>query len=800
MKQITLKLSVIISLIFTSNFSIAQKLNCLDCHENMTKGSPHENVIECGDCHRNIKTEDHAKAGKNVDCGSCHKAINQQVQNDVHRKTFELPIEKLPTCKSCHGGHKMSSISGIKDKFQYFCGKCHKQNVLVTPYHSSATNKINCNECHKETKHEKELAESVHNKLTCVNCHSYVVNNLEAHKKETGHLPSSDCYLCHSAIAEEHKESIHGISLSEGINEAAQCWNCHGSHKILRVKDKNNMVYSENLVATCGKCHDNPEFIKKYSFTVKQPGKMYSQSVHGKLIESHKKDAATCTTCHGSHNIMNRIQSGSKIASVNIPSTCEKCHQKISSEYKQSIHWIAVKKGVREAPSCNDCHSEHNIHAINTAHKREEIKKIQDNTCLQCHQNLLLSERYGMMTANAKNYEDSYHGLAVKRGDKKAAMCVDCHGVHKILPKSHIESTINEKNIVATCAACHKGASEIFSKSYSHITKENTSARFVEDIVSTVYLWIIIIVIGGMIGHNLLILFYELRKKYKLAENEIRIPRFTKNELIQHLILLTSFIILAISGFQLKFPDSWFGRGLYHLGMDENVRQIVHRVSAAIMMVLSVYHVLYLAFTPRGRDVLKGLLPGLADIKQASANVLYYLKLRKQHPHFDNYNYIEKAEYWALIWGTLVMGFTGFILWFPTLVGDWAPLWFIKVCEIVHFYEAILATLAIIVWHWFFVMFHPKEYPVSFACINGQVTLKHYKEEHRLKFHKVVAEWQEYQNGSRDKKKFSHFTKLFIEAVEKKGIDSDTLFRNEIETDTHLKEYLIEKGLIGKPE
>lgn len=787
---------LVILLAFQINNLHAQKINCLDCHENLIKGTVHEEVVSCGDCHRNIKSEDHGKgAGKNVNCGMCHKAFSEQVETDVHRKLLHLKGDKLPTCQSCHGAHKIAATAGIANHQRYFCGKCHMDNKLVAAYHTQKDIGKKCLECHKKKSYGEELAKSVHQKLSCQNCHSYVLNNIKDHKDAPIGGPTADCYLCHTAIADIHKESIHGISLAEGINEAAQCWDCHGSHHILRVADKSSKAHVSNLVNTCGACHDNPEFIKKFSFAVKAPGKMYSLSVHGKLVESEKKDAATCITCHGSHDIKNRVQPGSKIAGINLPGTCAGCHPKITDEYKQSIHWIGVKKGIREAPACNDCHSEHNIHAINTATKRDEIKKIQDNTCLQCHQNLLLSERYGIKGSAAGKYEDSYHGLAVNRGDKKAAMCVDCHGVHKILPKSHIESDINPRNVVNTCKTCHKDATEVFSKSYSHVTEEKTSARYIEDIVTTIYFWLIVIVIGGMMGHNLLILFHELRKRYRKNANEIRIPRFTKNEIIQHVFLLTSFILLAITGFLLKFPNSWIAKGLYYAGLDETLRQNIHRVSAVIMIILSVYHVLYLVFTSRGRDVLKGILPKIADIKQAAGNVMYYLKLRKNHPDFDNYNYIEKAEYWALIWGTIVMGVTGFILWFPTTVGNWAPVWFIKVCEIVHFYEAILATLAIIVWHWFFVMFHPKEYPISFTSINGQMTLEHYKEEHRLKFHKVVEEWAEAQNGKRLKSKLGHFTKLFISALEKNGINPDELFRKEIESDTQLREYLKGKGL-----
>jgi len=738
----------ILLIFYNSSRLNAQEINCLDCHENLIAKTAHDKVIKCGDCHNDILSEDHSgKKAAKVECKRCHEALYEQMKSDVHRKLMHLPEGKAPDCKSCHGTHNIVSPSSLTNKDKSYCGKCHKSTMMAAPYHAVMNQSEGCSKCHSEKDHKMELAKSVHKNLSCSNCHSYVVKNLSNHQKAPKDGVLADCYLCHNTIALEHKESIHGLSLTEGINEAAQCWNCHGSHEIYPVKDVKSKVYPSNLVATCGKCHDDPAFIKKYSSTNNQPGKMYSNSVHGKLVMAGSNNAPTCITCHGKHDIKNRIQPGSKITSINLPNTCEKCHVKIAEEYKKSIHWIAVKKGIRSAPSCNDCHSEHSIQAINTVNKRDEVKKIQDNTCLQCHQNLILSQRYGIENGNVNRYEDSYHGLAVSRGDKRAAMCVDCHNVHNILPKDNAGSSINKNNIVNTCKKCHAEASETFANSYSH-TSQVSSAANIESVVKTIYFWLILIVVGGMFLHNLLILIHEMRIRFKKSTGEIRIPRFTRNELIQHTLLLTSFIALAMTGFMLKYPDSFYGEIMRTIGFSELVRRWVHRISAVVMIVLSVYHAIYLIFTSRGRDVLFGLFPRYSDITQAINAMLYYMHITKKHPDYDNYNYAEKMEYWALIWGTIVMGITGLVLWFPTSVGSWAPVWFIKVSETVHFYEAILATLAIVVWHWFFVIFHPKEYPVSFTVFNGKMSVVHFKGEHRLKYHKVILEYLEVKTGN----------------------------------------------------
>ncbi len=790
--------------------------DCMMCHEdksltalrngktismyvnmNVLNNSAH-GYLSCISCHKELSGSEfpHTEKLNKVKCGSCHTGYEEQIKNDIHNKlNIDLGKHK-PDCKTCHNTHDVKKISTVKNKSKQFCGKCHDREILTSgSYHTKCEANNNCKNCHSKKDYQSDIKKSVHQNLECSNCHGFVVNNPKKHVKKDAKILTADCNLCHNDIAIQHKESIHGISLDEGINESARCWDCHGSHSIYKSESDSSTVSPKNLVKTCGKCHDDPLFNERHLTSFKQPAKMFSKSVHGKLVEEGRTDAPSCISCHGIHNIKNRVQPGSTISSFSISKTCGKCHSEIRDEYEQSIHWLAVKKGISESPTCNDCHSEHAIDAVNSSKKRNEIKKLQELTCLECHENLLLNSRFGIQDENAVNYQDSYHGLAVMRGDKDAAMCIDCHGVHKILPKHNVESTINENNVVATCAKCHKGATETFSKSYSHISNSNDSARFIEKIVADIYIWLIIIVIGGMAIHNFLIFIHDLSERRKEDKTKIKIPRFTKNELIQHTVLLLSFIILAITGFQLKFPESFWSGWLTDLGLTEPVRQWTHRISAVVMIGLSVWHVVYLVVTARGRDVLKGMFPKWIDIKQAIQNVKYYLHITKKHPEFDNYNYMEKAEYWALIWGTVVMGITGFILWFPTIVGNWAPVWVIKVSEIVHYYEAILATLAIIVWHWFFVMFRPREYPLNFTSVDGKMTIIHFKDEHRSKYKKVMAEWIAYKSGKKTKKQLSHFAKLFINSVEKSGTDTDEFIQSEIEKDQDLKSYLEEQKM-----
>ncbi|MBK7105666.1 MAG: cytochrome b/b6 domain-containing protein [Ignavibacteriae bacterium] len=807
-----MKSYIILFIFYFSQLLFSQtNSDCIDCHsdkdltgfrnnkevslfvdEKNFNISAHKNV-SCIECHKGFDAYDIPhKEGKNiykVDCANCHSKISDQTKNDIHhRLTIESKDKKIPTCLTCHSYHNAKPINTISDKTKYFCSDCHTDGKSAESFHNKVfVSNVACAECHQDIeKQTLALEKSVHKNISCADCHTFAVANLQDHEADLDMAKSASCETCHKNIAEEHSQSIHGIKLAEGISEAANCSSCHGAHDIQKVDDEKSKVHPKNLAITCGKCHDDPKFEEKFKMSVVRPGRMYSLSVHGKHVKAGEKDAANCSTCHGVHDIKNRVQEGSKISTLNLPNTCENCHEKEVKEYKNSVHWFRVQRGIKDAPVCNDCHNEHNIEEISSEGREANRLLMQQETCIGCHEGSRVAKKYGKEGNQVEEYLNSYHGLAAIRGDKDAALCIDCHNVHSILPSSNPQASTNPDNVTKTCQKCHTDATEIFSKSYSHKT-ESESARSIESFVSNIYFWLIIAVIGGMFVHNLLIFLYETRKKRRKEKNAIRMPRFTRNEVVQHILLATSFIVLAITGFALKYPNSFWAEGLHTLGMSETVRQYTHRVSAVLMIVLSLYHVFYLTFTARGRDVFKELLPTFKDITDLRDNITYYLRLSKKHPEFNQYDYAEKAEYWALIWGTFVMAITGLLLWFPTMVGDWAPVWLIKVSEIIHFMEAILASLAIIVWHWFFVIYRPSEYPMSFAWTDGKMTLEHYRHHHENHFKRIVLEWFEFNYEKHPRKKLTNYTKLFKETLEKNDYDLENIIQGELNKDLELR-------------
>jgi len=150
------------------------------------------------------------------------------------------------------------------------------------------------------------------------------------------------------------------------------------------------------------------------------------------------------------------------------------------------------------------------------------------------------------------------------------------------------------------------------------------------------------------------------------------------------------------------------------------------------MVLAGLYHIYYISAVPRGRRLLRDLLPVRQDVRDAVNVLKFNVGLTRHKPRFGRFSYIEKSEYWALVWGTIVMAVTGGILWFDnTFLGLLTKLWW-DVARSIHYYEAWLATLSIIVWHFYFVIFNPDAYPVNLAFWKGTLTEEEMEDEHPL--------------------------------------------------------------------
>jgi len=576
---------------------------------------------------------------------------------------------------------------------------------------------------------EDKFKASIHGQMfQCTDCHKDIT--ALPHNK----VAKVDCAQCHSEEQKKYAVGIHAKARQAGVGQAARCVDCHGApHEILPASDPESKVNQKNIPRTCAACHAQSVIMQDTGVST-QPGTMFGQSVHGKAIEGGSQKAAGCADCHRAHDILPPSDPKSPIFRANVAKTCAQCHDAEKTDFMQSIHGQALLGGNINAPTCIDCHGIHTIKRPGDPNSGVSAENLAKNTCARCHESVRLSNEFGVPGRRATTYLASYHGLAMEMGSKKAANCASCHGVHNILPSSDPKSTIYAKNLIHTCGKCHPGANENFAKAKVHVDAAYATdiGSKISQLVRNFYLLMILGTIGGMLAHNLIVLRKKLvlrRDGYTHVSGGVRtVERMSPLQRYQHLGLLTSFIVLVLTGFALKYPESFVGL----LFVNETIRSYTHRVAGTVLILVSLYHVYYAIFYREGRLLIKDMFPTFKDATDLRDVLLYYTGLSATKPEFKRFNYAEKMEYWALVWGTMVMAVTGLMAWFKVPVGNLLPRWTIDVGMTVHFYEAILATLAIVVWHFYMIIFDPDVYPMNWAWYDGKMSLEHYREEHGL--------------------------------------------------------------------
>ncbi len=318
---------------------------------------------------------------------------------------------------------------------------------------------------------------------TCLACH--------ATPGMTTELPSGELiYL--SIDPEIYASSVHG-------KLGYACVQCHTNISGFPhdpITATNRRQFTLGLYTACAKCHAD-----KYEASL--------DSVHAKALAAGKLEAAVCTDCHGAHDVTPPDQPRSRI-----PQTCEKCHSQIYALYKESVHGAAlIGEGNPDVPSCIDCHGVHNVQGPSTG----PFHLFSPTICARCHADPELMGKYGISTQVFDTYISDFHGTTVLLFEQVAPdqetnkpTCVDCHGVHDILPPDDPRSTVMKTNLLRTCQKCHPQANIEFPDAWlSHYQPTPDKAPLVY-YVNLFYKILIPTTIGGMLifviidaGHRL---------------------------------------------------------------------------------------------------------------------------------------------------------------------------------------------------------------------------------------------------------------------------------------------------------
>jgi cytochrome b subunit of formate dehydrogenase len=551
---------------------------------------------------------------------------------------------------------------------------------------------------------------------------------------------------------------IRSVSAEQGMAiSPSVCLGCHGDRISASAFDAS--VHGKN---GCISCHVELTDVKKHEEGKLFPGKVQCVRCHHKVasryyLSVHMADNIACTDCHsGIHSITPWKNDKRKVVEI-----CKECHDREATDYLLSIHGKSLMAGNQDSPACNDCHGLHDISALGNPDSPFH-KRFNSVVCMRCHSNKKMMERNGVFTLAVQTYENSFHGKNFVLGfPEKVAGCADCHTSHSVLPPSDPKSTVNPKNLVYTCRKCHKSATILFTEFYPHaeakVRSEYPRLFWTRDAmrgllaVTFTFFWI----------HTLLWMFrgfVENRRKGALIEEGICKPadmegyrqyrRFNWKHIGLHLLVITSFLGLALTGLPRKFSgQQWAMDFMKFYGGPANA-SLIHRICACVAlfyflsaMAMS-FHFLFIRKDVKGKWLQRlvgpdSLFPNLQDFHNLVAMFRWFF-FKGPKPAFERWTYWEKFDFFAVFWGMFAIGGTGLVLLFPDFFGWFLPGWVFNIASIVHSDEALLATGFIFTVHFFNTHGRPEKFPMDFVIFNGQVS-KHEMLEERGK------QWKRYE-------------------------------------------------------
>ncbi len=534
------------------------------------------------------------------------------------------------------------------------------------------------------------------------------------------------CLECHDDVisAEEFSASVHGMN---------GCVACHVELTDVELHMEGELMPEP---VRCVRCHK------------KETAEHYSSV--------HKLNEIDCASCHSSIHTQMAWKGDKRIAT----DKCAECHDEAYEIYHQSVHGKAIQAGNMDSAACLDCHNLHEINEIGDP-ADHDTRAFHSDVCQKCHADAELMAKNGVYNIAVETYLTSYHGKNYALGfPELVAGCADCHTSHSILPHTDPKSSLHPDNLVATCAQCHENSSAQFIKYYAHgkmTDRENYPILYYTYVSMT----------GLLLGtfaifwiHTLMWMFrgfVENREKKAalIAGTHHAIPdahkiyrRFSKLHIVLHLLVITSFLLLSLTGIPLKFAEQEWAVVLMNFYGGAPVAAFVHRIGAVITFVyfsaalaMSAKFLFYRLQSPA--DFFQrlfgpeSLCPNLRDVRDATAMVRWFLFLGPK-PNFDRWTYWEKFDFLAVFWGMFAIGGSGLMLWFPEIFGAFLPGWVFNVATIIHSDEALLATGFIFTVHFFNTHGRPEKFPMDFVIFNGELPKEEFIEERG-------DQWKRYQ-------------------------------------------------------
>ena len=420
------------------NNSVHGPLSCINCHADLAgKELPHSTPV--------------AK----VNCGTCHSGEAEQHARSLHGKALARGDPLAPRCVNCHGNH---DIVPVKDpgsavaplKVPFLCGQCHQEGTPVQMNRDIGQHNI-----------LENFSESIHGQgllkkglvvaPSCISCHT--AHSILPHNDPNSSIArrniAKTCTKCHAEIEQVHRKTIRGELWEKQANTLPACVDCHQPHKV------RTLYYSQGMAdADCMRCHQNERLHASDGRRLFVRAEELSGSRHTKVA---------CSQCHSEVNA-SRIR---PCETIKHKVDCTNCHAEIGQQYERSEHGKLLAKSDTNAPSCKECHGTHGVLGKRDPQSLTFATNVPD-LCARCHRSgQRAAVRYnGPERDIVYRYTESIHGKGLlKSGLTVTATCTSCHTAHGELPASDPESTVNPRNVPATCGQCHHGIQEQFVES-----------------------------------------------------------------------------------------------------------------------------------------------------------------------------------------------------------------------------------------------------------------------------------------------------------------------------------------------
>ena len=220
--------------------------------------------------------------------------------------------------------------------------------------------------------------------------------------------------------------------------------------------------------------------------------------------------------------------------------------------------------------------------------------------------------------------------------------------------------------------------------------------------------------------------------------SEETVRRFSVNQRLQHLVVMVTFTVLALTGVPQRFSD--FGASQWmieNLGGIHAVR-LIHRTSGIVFVIAALYHLgfLFRHIILQGRPMT--MMVTVRDFLEAIQALRYDLGLSQRHPKFGRFDFRQKFEYWGMLFGGAVISLSGLILMYPTWATKFLPGQLIPVAKTAHGYEGLMALAVIVIWHLYGAHFGPDRFPADTAIFTGKITRERMRKEHSLEYQELL--------------------------------------------------------------